>query len=104
MAWVYEKAEEYNFPNIEVYRRMNDGVQSGWRIVTKEGYVMYNPNEPQIGYDEDDNEIEVFFYYTVKIAPQNYNFDNFPWVAVPRGSVNENYIFGGGDNTDHETI
>jgi hypothetical protein len=103
MAWVYEIATEYNFPNITVYRKVNDGVQSGWRVETNEGYVMYDPNDPQIGYDEDDNEIEVFYYYTVKILTLNYNFDNFPWVAVPRDSVDENYIFGVGNN-DHEIM
>lgn len=27
--------------------------------------------------------------YTLSYLPKNYNFDNFPWVAVPRDSVDE---------------
>ena len=54
--------------------------------------------------DEDGNVVEVYYYYVLKVLPLNFNFANFPWVAVPRDSVDENYIFGGGNNTDHETI
>ena len=101
-VFTYEVSTEHIFPNITVYRILKDGVLNGWRVETNEGYVMYDPNDVQVGYDEDDNEIDVYYYYTIKILTLNYNFDNFPWVAVPRDSVDENYIFGGGNN--HEIM
>lgn len=103
-VYTYEVSTEHNFPNITVYRRLKDGVLNGWRVNTNEGYVMYDPNDPHIDYDEDENEITVFWYYTVKVLTLNYNFANFPWVAVPRNSVDDNYIFGGGNNNDHEIM
>ena len=64
-------------------------------------------------YDTNDNnteldpitweEVPVTYYYTVAHCPLNYNFGNFSWIAVPRDSVDDNYIFGIGNN-DHETI
>ena len=102
-VYTYEISTEHNFPNITVYRRLKDGILSGWEVKVNDGYVMYNPNDPQIEYDEDDNEITVYWYYTIKVLPVTYNFANFPWVAVPRDSVDENYIFGVGNN-DHEVM
>ena len=99
-----EISTEHNYPNITIFKQFKDGVQYGWRVIANEGYVIYDPNDPQTGYDEDDNEIEVFYYYTIKILTFNFDFTNFPWVAVPRDTVDENYIFGGGDNNDHEIM
>lgn len=104
-VYTYEVSTEHNFPNITIYRKLKDGELCGWRANTNEGYVMYNPNDnfsemnPETG-----EEFPVTYYYVVKVLPLNFNFANFPWVAVPRDSVDENYIFGGGDNNDHETM
>ena len=103
-VFTYEVSTEHNFPNITIYRKLQDGVLCGWRANTNEGYVMYNPNAVEYEEDEDGNVVEVYYYYVLKVLPLNFNFANFPWVAVPRDSVDENYIFGGGNNTDHETI
>lgn len=97
-TYTYELSIEHSFPNIAVYRKMEDGVLCAWRVETDKGYVMYNPNEPQIGYDDNDNEIEVYFYYGVKLLTLNFDFSSFPWVAVLRDSVDEKYIFSGGNN------
>lgn len=105
MADVYttEIATDFNFPNITVYRKYCNGVQYGWRFVSNDGYVMYDTTAENWELDETTmEEIPVIYYYTNVDCPLNYDWDNFPWVAVPRSSVDENYIYGG-DN-DHEVM
>lgn len=95
----------FNFPNIDIYKKLKDGVHSAWRVYPQEGYVMYDTND-QNYIPNPDNEMELIpatFYYTMAGLPLNYNFDNFSWVAVLRSEVDENFIFGGGDK-DYETI
>lgn len=100
--WTYEIATEYTFPNITVYKALRDGVLTGYRINANEGYVMYDTRRNDVGYDPITmEEIPVTYYYTVSEVPLAFDFVNFPWVAVPRDSVDENYIFGLPDN-EHE--
>lgn len=103
MSAVYteEIATDKVYPHIIVYRKFKDGVQSGWRLATESGYVMYDTNDHYTESDPDTmEEIPVTYYYTGAHLPLNYNFDAFSWVAVPRDSVDENYIFGVGDNNN----
>lgn len=87
-------ANEYKFPNIIVHKKLEHGVQYAWRINTNIGYVMYNINDNNTELDPiTGEEIPVKYYYTVAHCPLNYDFDNFSWIAVPRDSVNEKYIF-----------
>lgn len=102
---VYEVATDIVYPNITIERRLSDGVLSGYRFTANEGYVMYDTTANNTELDpETMEEIPVIYYYTIGILPTNFNFDNFHWVAVPRDSVDENYIFGGVDNNDHEVM
>ena len=90
-----EIATEFNFPNITIYKTLADGVLASYTARTNKRYVMYAPNA-------NDTELDpitmmpkpVTYYYTIKGLPKTFNFANFPWVAVPRNSVDENYIFG----------
>ena len=105
MAINYEIATEYNFPNITIYKTMQDGVHRGYRANANDGYVFYDPNE--IYYEQESPESEpipVNHYFTVRYFPLNYNMANFSLIAVLRDSVDENYIFGVGDNNDHEIM
>lgn len=103
-TWTYEVATEYNFPNITVYRKYRDGVHASWRFVSNEGYVMYDTTENWTETDPETlEERPVIYYYTNVDCPLNYPFDNFTWVAVPRDSVDENYIFGV-DEPEHEVM
>lgn len=80
-----ELATEYNFPNIEVYRKLEDGVHYAWHVNTVEGYVMYDTTDNYTELDpETMEEIPVTYYYTEFSCPINYNFDNFTWIAVLR--------------------
>lgn len=94
----------FNYPHINIYNIYRDGVLSGYEAITEDGYVMYDTTDnifepdPETGF-----EVPVTYYYTLAGFPSMYNFDNFSWVAVPRDSVDENYIFGVGDN-DHEVM
>ena len=90
----YELMLNHNYPNIIVWRRLNNGELSGFKFEAAEGYVMYNPNE--IFYElniETDKEIPVFYYYTQYNTNAKYQIKNFPYIAVSRIAVDENYIF-----------
>lgn len=102
---VYEVATDITFPNITIERRYSDGVLMGYRMRANEGYVFYDINANDTELDPETlEEIPVTYYYTIAIIPLNYNFDNFHWVAVPRDSVDENYIFGIGNKPEHEIM
>ena len=103
-TWTYEVSTEHNYPNITVYKGLRDGVHANWRVNANEGYVFYNSTAIDTEYNPETGEdIPVTYYYTEAILTLNYNFANFPYVAVPRDSVDENYIFGGG-GTNHEIM
>jgi hypothetical protein len=103
-VYTFEVATEYNFPNITVYRKLTDGVQTAWRINANEGYVFYDTTANNTDFDpETMEEIPVIYYYTVASLSMRTDMENFHWVAVPRDSVDENYIFGVGDNK-HEAM
>ena len=105
MGFTYELATEFNFDNITIERRYYDGVFKGYRVTPNEGYVMYDTNDETFELDpETGEEIPVTYYYTLAYLPSVYNMDNFSWAAVLRSSVNENYIYGSGDNSDHEAM
>ena len=104
-VYTYELSTEHNFPGISIYKKLEDGVHYAWEVRANEGYVFYNVNANDTEWNEDlQEEVPVTYYYIIKSLPLNFNFANFPWVAVPRDSVDENYIFGGGDNNDHEVM
>lgn len=104
MADFVISAEHNNYENIIVYDRYINDVFNGWKAVPVSGYVMYNTAANDTELDPDTmEEIPVTYYYTQVNMPRNYNWANFTWVAVPRDSVDENYIFGGGGN-DHEIM
>lgn len=94
-TWTYVEATELNFPNLTVWKKLRDGVHMSWRVTPVEGYVMYNPNANDTELDPETMiERPVTYYYTSLDCPLNTNWDTFAWLAVPRSSVDENYIFG----------
>lgn len=103
--WTYPIDTEHNiYPNITVRKKMRDDVFAGWRINSNEGYVFYDTTENNTEIDpETDDEISVIYYYTEADLTKYFNWNNFNYVAVLRSEVDENYIFGGGDN-DHEVM
>lgn len=104
MADVY-KPTNFNFPNLTIEERWSNDVMRGYRLTANSGYVFYDTTANNTESDPDTGEeISVIYYYTIAYLPSNFNFANFPWVAVPRDSVDENYIFGGGNNNDHEIM
>ena len=99
MAEIIYQPKDFNFPNITIEGGYSNGVLSLYRMAANDGYVMYDTTANDTETDPDTmEEIPVIYYYTISILPLNYPFDNFPWVAVPRDSVDENYIFGGGND------
>lgn len=105
MADFIYQPTDYNFPNITIEATYLNGRHTGYRLTANEGYVIYDTTANDTEIDPDTmEEIPVIYYYTISILPLSYPFDNFPWVAVPRTDVDENYIFGGGNNTDHEVM
>lgn len=104
----------FNYPGIDIYQRMKDGVFRNYLARAQEGFVFYdttaNDTEPVIDpvtgeamLDPETGMIivqPVTYYYTIRIFSVIYDMANFSLVAVPRDSVDENYIYGVGDN-DH---
>ena len=104
-VYTYEVSTEHNiYPNLTIYDRFVDSVPNGWRVNANEGYVFYDANANNVELDPDTmEEVPVTYYYTIAHFPANYRWANFAIVAVPRDSVDENYIFGDGNNS-HVTI
>ena len=106
MAYTYRVSEEHNiYPNLTVYDRIWDETEhDGYRVNANEGYVFYDTTANDTEIDpETMEERPVIYYKTVRTFPLRYNWDNFSLVAVPRDSVDENYVFGGNDN-NHEIM
>ena len=107
----------FNFPHIDIFNRLKDGVITGYQARTQEGYVMYDTTatdtEPQIDPETGDYfldpetgipiEFPTIYYYRLRGFPASYNFNNFSMVAVPEDSVAADHIFGVGDN-NHEVM
>lgn len=107
MAYTYVPSAEHNiYPNLTVYDRFWNGTEpDGWRVNANEGYVFYDENANNTEIDPNTGEEKtVIYYYTVMALSYRYNWANFALVAVPRASVDENYIFGGGGNNNHEIM
>lgn len=107
-VYTQELSNAYSFPNILLYAKLKDGVQYAWQLYPAEGYVMYDTTDETFELQPDpetgeDIEVPVTYYYTDVSLPLQYDFANFPWVAVLRSSVDENYIFGLPEN-EHEII
>lgn len=85
----------YEFPNLTIEERWHNGTMRGYRLTANEGYVFYDTTANNTELDPETMiERPVTYYYTLAYLNSNYNFDNFPYVAVLRSSVDENYIFG----------
>ena len=82
------------YQNISVYNQYKDGEQYGYKVKPTEGYVMYDVNDEFYVQNEPDSEpVLTRRYCTTAGFPLNYDFNNFPFVAVPEKSVDKNYIF-----------
>ncbi len=94
--YMYEIDDEHNiYPNITVRKCLRDGVFVRWRINANEDYVFYDTTENNMEIDTDtQEEISVIYYYTDADLPPIFNWDDFSYVAVPRNSVNTDYVFG----------
>lgn len=116
-VWTREINTDFNFPNINILNVLKDGVLSNYEAVPQDGYVMYDTTDENYDLQRDENgnivfdengnpiEIPVTYYYTIVGIPKTFNFNNFTWVAVLRSTVDENYIFGGGNTEpDHEIM
>ena len=103
-VYTQEIATDIILTNITVYRKYRDGVLCGYEVYTNEGYVMYDTTANNTEVDPETwEEYPVIYYYTWLSCPVRTNFDTFTWIAVPRSSVDENYIFGVDDHK-HEVV
>lgn len=104
MDFEYVISEEHNiYPNITVYDKYYNGVFAGWEMRANEGYVFYDMLANNTEIDPDTLvEIPVIYYYTIRSMSARYNWSLHDYEAVPRSEVDENYIFGTGNN-NHET-
>ena len=119
-VYTEELATDIVLENMTAYRQLKDGVHYATRVYANEGYVIYDTADEPIYEEVTDPETgdlvydpetglpvtrPVIYYYTMVTVPANkFSVDTFTWVAVPRSEVDENYIFGGGDNGNHEVM
>lgn len=116
-VWTEVLNTNFSFPNINIYNKLRDGEHRSYSVYPAEGYVIYDTTaeDYEIQVDENGNpmtdpetglpiEVPVTWYSTFVGLPLNYNFDNFPYVAVLRSEVDENYIFGDIDKPEHEVM
>lgn len=96
----------FNFPHINIYDITNDENELLYYEARPEAnYVMYDRNANYTEIDpETEEEIPVTYYYTIAAIPKTFNFALFPFVAVPRADVDENYIFSIGGKPEHEVM
>ena len=106
MVITYEIASDIVMPNITVERKYHDGVLMAYRITANEGYVIYDTTAEDVEWNEEAGaDVPVIYYYrqaTFTVAMPVTLWQN-AWVAVLESTVDENFIFGGGDN-DHEIM
>lgn len=95
--YTYVESAKHNiYPNLTVYDRLRDGVPTGWQVNAKKGFVFYDKNTADTKLDPTTMEnVPVTYYYTIRLFPLTYNWENFALVAVPRESVPPEQIFGG---------
>ena len=84
---------DFNFQNITIEKIVKDGEVTRFEARPNNGYVMHDPNENDVEFDENGKSNSVSYYRTIAGFPKNYNFANFPYVAVLRSTVDETYIF-----------
>lgn len=84
-TYVERVANDFNFPNITIYRVYVDGFISSYRARPNEGYVMYDPNANDTELDPITmQEVPVTYYHTIAGFPKTYDFSRFPYVATYR--------------------
>ena len=106
---VYVVSPTITLPNITVEEKYADGVLISHRLTANEGYVIYDTSANDVEYETnpetgEDIEIPVIYYYRQVTYPIRVPVENWDYVAVLESTVDEDYIFGGGDNNDHETM
>lgn len=103
MEFTEQLAQDLSLPHIDVYRQYADGEHYGYRAQAQEGYVFYDPAVDYISVDDrTGEETLVRYYYTNRHFPATYDMTTLGLIAVPRGSVNEDDIFG--DNNAPEVM
>lgn len=90
-TYTRELNTNFNFPNIDIFNILRDGVQTRFEAVPHEGYVIYDSAANDMEPDPENPELEipVTYYYTGAGFPLSYNFDNFSWKAVNEGADSE---------------
>ena len=76
--WTLEKATEFSFPHLTVFRKLRDGVPTAWLVQANDGYVMYDPNDHSVTVDpETMKEIAYTYYFKEMHCPLDFNFESF---------------------------
>lgn len=93
-TYTEELATEISVPNIDIYKTFEDGEHFGYKAQARDGFVMYDTTEENFEMaDIDSDPVPVTYYYVGALLPLQTDFENFAWLAVPRDSVDERYIF-----------
>lgn len=105
MATTYTVSTTITLPNITVEEKYVDGELLAHRLTANEGYVMYDRNANDTEYDPSTGlETPVTYYCRQATMNIRVPVENWGWVAVLESTVDENYIFGGGNEPEHEVM
>ena len=92
--WTYEKETKFNFEHITIYKRLCDGVQTGWMMEADNGYVFYDTTANNTYVDAQSGiVIPIVYYYRSRYLNLNRDFNTFPFVAVQESTVSADNIF-----------
>lgn len=110
MAVTYEGVTPPLIENTIMQKMFINGVHNAYYIAPAEGYVIHDKMYDEEVIDDETHEPtgEIRLGYTggtISVGA-NYDFVANPRevYAVLRSTVDENYIFGGGDDNDHEVM
>lgn len=109
MAITYEDVIPSPVANATTKKMLSDGVHRTYNITANNGYVLHDKELDNFKLDEDGNLTdEVIPGYTrgMTSCRWDYDFTANPreFYTVAENTVPSDNIYGGGDNTDHETI
>lgn len=109
MIITYEDLTPALVENTTMQKVFVDGVHEKYTIKPIDGYVLHDKRADETVIDPitmmPTDEIRLKYRTAQASCPASYDFAVNPWefYAVPRESVPEDQIFGGGNN-DHEAI
>ena len=77
------KKTDFNYPNLTIQAGYSEADELvNYKVTPDKGYVMSNTNNETVKSNFIKKDETPSPYSSISYLPKNYNFNNFPWVAV----------------------